>query len=76
MKAQPTVGYFLKPCATNLYLLASEQLPTHSLVEAPRRVAGQHPCEQGVRPSLGQSACHRAKQASPDPRTLVFSQQV
>ena len=76
MKALPTVGYFLEPCATDLYLLASEQFPAHSLVEAPRRVAGQHPCKEGVRPSFGQSACHRVKQALPDPRALVFSQQV
>jgi hypothetical protein len=36
--AQPTVGYFLKPGSTDLYLLASEQFPAHGLVEAPRRV--------------------------------------
>ena len=40
---QPAVCYFLKPGPADLYLLASEQLPTHGLIEAPRRVVGQHP---------------------------------
>jgi hypothetical protein len=50
--------------------------PAHGFVEAPRRVAGQNPSEEGVCLSFGQSARHRAKQASPNPHALVFSQQV